>query len=182
MKSESNGPRVLVAYASKYGSTAEIAQRIGRTLNTNGVTAAVHEAGTVREPTQYYAIVLGSAVYAGHWLADAVRFLEDNESVLVSRPVWLFSSGPTGERDARALLDGWHFPTDHRALADRIRPRDIKVFHGKIDPVRLSLGERLVVKAVRGVTGDYRRWDEVDAWAKPIAEAVLRQALEQTKK
>jgi menaquinone-dependent protoporphyrinogen oxidase len=166
-------PRVLVAYASKHGSTAEIARRVASTLNASGVLAASHDADSVKEPTQYHAIVLGSAVYAGHWLAEAVDFLRDNEGALVSRPVWLFSSGPTGEQDVSELLDGWRFPHDQQALAEHIQPRDIKLFHGKIDPERLTLGERLVIKAMRGTTGDFRRWDEIDTWAKSIAQAVL---------
>lgn len=165
-------PQVLVAYATKHGSTGEIARRIAQTLSLSGVPAEAREVSVVTEPTRYHSIVLGSAVYAGHWLAEAAQLLENNEAALVSRPVWLFSSGPTGHGDPSALLDGWRFPANLEALAERIHPRDITIFHGAIDPAKLGLGERLMIKAVRGATGDFRDWAMIDSWAGTIAKEI----------
>jgi menaquinone-dependent protoporphyrinogen oxidase len=165
-------PRVLVAYASKHGATAEIAQRIAATLSASGVSACAYAADIVQEPTQYHAIVLGSAVYAGNWMKEAVQFMVDNEAALVSRPIWLFSSGPVGAGDPATLLGGWQFPHDQQALADRIQPRDVALFHGKIDMDKLGFGERMLIKAMKGKTGDYRDWAKIDSWSRAIAESV----------
>jgi menaquinone-dependent protoporphyrinogen oxidase len=160
--------KILVAYASKYGSTAEIAQAIGETLRGLDFEVDVQQADQVSSLLPYGAVVLGSAVYAGMWRKDAVAFLEENQDALASKPVWLFSSGPTGEGDPVELLDGWTLPDAQREIADRISPQDIAVFHGHIDPDKLNFGERLIIKAVKGQAGDFRDWDAIRAWARQI--------------
>jgi menaquinone-dependent protoporphyrinogen oxidase len=98
--------------------------------------------------------------------------LEDNESALWERPVWLFSSGPTGEGDPVEVLDGWRFPDNLRPIAERIKPRDMAVFGGKIDVSALHLGDKLIIKAVKAKTGDFRDWRAIEAWAGRIAEQI----------
>lgn len=172
MNDSPHTPLVLVAYASKYGATGEIARRIAQTLSTAGIPAVAHDVSTVTEPTRYHSIVVGSAVYAGHWLKEAAQFLEDNEAALVSRPVWLFSSGPTGHGDPSTLLDGWRLPANLEALAERIHACDTALFHGAIDLAKLGFGERLMIKAVKGAAGDFRDWAMIDRWASAIAEEI----------
>ena len=164
--------KVLVAYGSKYGATAEIAEEIGRKLEKTGQTIDVLQAGAVSSVDAYDAVVLGSAVYAGSWRKDAVAFLQTHEAALAKRPVWLFSSGPTGEGDAEVLLKGWRFPQAQQPLADRIAPREIAVFHGNIDAGRLNLFEKLIVRMVKAASGDFRDWDAIRAWAADVGQAL----------
>jgi menaquinone-dependent protoporphyrinogen oxidase len=164
--------RMLVAYGSKHGATAEIAQAIGQVMQEAGFDVDVLSADTVDDMACYQAVVLGSAVYAGMWRKEAVKLLESHETELAGRPVWLFSSGPTGEGDPVALLDGWRFPEAQQPIADRIAPRDTAVFHGNIDAEKLNLGEKLIVKAVKGKFGDYRDWDAIRSWASAIGLAL----------
>lgn len=161
--------KVLVAFATKYGATAEIAQAIGETLRKAGLLVDVLSAEAVRDLSPYSAVVLGSAVYAGSWRKEAVEFLETWQTALAARPVWLFSSGPTSEGDPVETLDGWRFPEAQQPIADKIGPKDIALFGGLIDPKRLNLGEKLILKAVKAQTGDFRNWDAINAWAKGIA-------------
>jgi len=163
------GMRVLVAYASKYGSTAEIADRIGQVLHEAGLTVNVVQVDQVADLLDYEAVVLGSAVYAGQWREGAVTFLEAQKQVLGHLPVWLFSSGPTGEGDPVQLMKGWRFPEAQRATAERIQPRDIAFFHGRLDVDHLNFGERLIVKGLKAQLGDFRDWGTIDAWAATIA-------------
>ena len=86
--------RVLVAYGSKRGSTAEIAGWIGDTLRGQGLDTEVADAGSVRDVTDYDAVVLGGALYEGRWHKEARRFARRHAAALSGRPVWLFSSGP----------------------------------------------------------------------------------------
>lgn len=169
-------PKVLVAYATKYGATAEIAQRIGQVLREPGLQAEVLPADRVHDLSPYQAVVLGSAVYAGMWRKEAVEFLTVHEAALAQRPVWLFSSGPTGEGDPVQLMKGWSFPEAQRAIADRIRPRDVVLFHGLIDPKRLSLPEKLIAKGVKAPLGDFRDWEAITAWAAAVARALRPEA------
>ena len=169
-------PQILIAYATKHGATGEIAEKIGQVLREAGLHAEVKPVDKVNDLETYKAVVLGSAVYAGMWLKDAVNFLEANEKKLAERAVWLFSSGPTGEGDPVELMKGWKFPEAQRPIADRIGPRDIAFFHGEIDPKDLNLAEKLIVKGVKAPTGDFRDWEAISAWATAIGEALHAEA------
>jgi menaquinone-dependent protoporphyrinogen oxidase len=138
-------------------------------LNALGVSASVFPASHVNDVTPYDAVVLGSAVYAGHWMKETVHFLEIFEKDMTKRPVWFFSSGPTGEGDPIEKMRGWRFPEAQQAIADRIQPRDVTLFHGKIDLQTMNFGERLVVRALGAPVGDFRDWSAIDDWAAKLA-------------
>jgi len=175
--------KVLVAYASKYGSTKGIAEFVGERLCQQGLEADVLEVGAVRKVADYNAFVIGSAVYMFHWLKEARRFVSKNSALLANSPVWLFSSGPVGtqSRDAegRDVLEvsGPKELDDLRAL---VRPRDHKVFFGALDGSRLTgimgFGYRMArrSKSARDQMpeGDFRNWEEIESWAAGIAEAL----------
>ena len=94
--------RVLVAYASKLGSTGEIAATIAQVLHDGGHRALALPARDVRSLDEWDAVILGSALYAAHWQKDARRFTERFREDLKARPLWLFSGGPLDRRLARA--------------------------------------------------------------------------------
>ena len=167
--------QVLVAYATKYGATAEIAEKIGQVIRQAGLNADVLPADRVSDLTPYKAVVLGSAVYVGQWRKEAATFLEANEEELAERPVWLFSSGPTGEGDPMQLMKGFRFPEAQQPIADRIQPRDIAFFHGVLDMKELSLVEKLIVKGIKAPVGDFRDWDAINSWATAIADALKKE-------
>jgi menaquinone-dependent protoporphyrinogen oxidase len=164
--------QVLVAYATKHGATAEIAERIGETLRQAGLRADVLPVNRVGDLAPYVAVVLGSAVYIGQWRKEAARFLRANEKALSERPLWLFSSGPTGEGEVAALLQGWRFPKGLQPIADRIRPRDIAIFHGALDARKMGPLEKWMIKNVKAPLGDFRKWEAITAWATAIAAAL----------
>jgi menaquinone-dependent protoporphyrinogen oxidase len=164
--------QVLVAYATKYGATAEIAEKIGQVLRQAGLPTDVLPADRVSDLTPYKAVVLGSAVYIGRWRKEAATFLKANEKALAERPVWLFSSGPTGEGDPVDLMKGWRFPGALQPIADCIHPRDIAVFPGALDPKKLNLIEKWMIRNVKAPLGDFRDWDSITSWATAIADAM----------
>ena len=160
--------KVLVTYASKYGSTAEIADVIGEELHKRRYEVDVKSVDDVDSLGGYDAFVIGSALYAGGWMQSAARFLRSNQDLLAGHPVWLFSSGPTGQGDPNEIMDGWTFPEDLEAVLEVIQPKDVILFHGKIDPDRLSATERMIIKSVKATVGDYRDWLVVRGWARRI--------------
>jgi len=164
--------QVLVTYATKRGATAEIAEKIGEVLREAGQSTEVLPIDRVRDLTAYKAVVLGSAVYIGRWRKAAAAFLKSNEGALAERPVWLFSSGPTGEGDQEAFGDGRRLPAALQSIADRIQPRDIAVFHGRLDLKRLNWLERWMVTNVKSPVGDFRDWEAITSWAASIAAAL----------
>jgi menaquinone-dependent protoporphyrinogen oxidase len=164
--------KVLVTYASKYGATAEIAEKIGQVLGEAGLHADVLPADAVRDLSPYEAVVLGSAVYIGRWRKQAVKFLKANETALAEKAVWLFSSGPTGKGDPLELVQGWRLPKALQPIADRIHARDVAVFHGAVDSEKLNFIERWMLKNVKAPAGDFRDWETITAWATAIADAL----------
>ncbi len=162
--------KVLVAYASKYGATREIAEKIGESLTRAGLQVDVVPVGSVRDLSSYRAVILGSAIYIGKWQKEAEAFIQSNQKTLADRPVWIFSSGPTGEGDPVGLVEGWRLPSNLKPVIDRIQPRDIAVFHGHIDPEKVNFMERFVVKnMVKKPFGDFRNWESIQNWAVRIA-------------
>lgn len=164
---------ILVTYASKYGATKEIAEKIGNVLRQAGLRADVFPVDGTLDATLYEAIILGSAVYIGKWQKQAVEFLRVNEKILANRPVWIFSSGPTGEGDPVELVEGLRFPVALQPVFDRIHPRDIAVFHGFINPDKINFIEKWSIKSlVKKPFGDFRDWDAITAWAASITETL----------
>ncbi len=161
--------KVLVAYASKYGATKEIAEKIGAVLKEAGFAVDVLPADRITGIASYRALVLGSAVYIGGWRKAAARFLKANEKALAEMPVWLFSSGPTGQGDPVELAKGWRFPQALQPVADRVRPREIVVFQGAVFAEKLGVVGRWMIKNVKAPVGDFRDWDAISAWAGNIA-------------
>jgi len=169
--------QVLVAYATKYGATTEIAEKIGQVLRQAGLPTDVLPVDRIKDPTPYKAIVLGSAVYTGQWRKEAAKFLQANETLLAERQVWLFSSGPTGQGDPVELLKDWRLPKSLQPIADRIRPRDIAVFHGNVDLKKLNFIEKEMLKTAKALSGDFRDWNAISAWAGTIVDDLLREAV-----
>jgi len=155
---------VLVTAASRHGSTMEIAEAIGRTLRQRGLDVDVQPAAGMSAVDRYEAVVLGSAVYMGHWLEAAWQLAESESRSLRMRPVWLFSSGPVGDPPKPDEQ-----PVDVGAVVAATGARGHRLFNGNLDPHRLGFAERAMIRAVRAQTGDFRDWAEIAAWAEHIA-------------
>jgi menaquinone-dependent protoporphyrinogen oxidase len=157
--------KVLVAVASKHGATQGIAQAIAERLNELGHDAEVRSAEDVREIGDVRALVLGSAVYAGSWMKQAMDFAERNADAFSNVPVWLFSSGPLGTE----VKDEEEQPRQLGDLTRMLQPNEHRVFFGALDKSKLGFAERMMVKAVKAPEGDFRDWDAIRDWADGIA-------------
>jgi menaquinone-dependent protoporphyrinogen oxidase len=174
--------KVLVAYATRHGSTRGIAERIGATLSAEGLAVTVKSVEDAWKLTGYDAFVIGSAAYMGGWLNQAAAFVRRNRSVLAERPVWLFSSGPIGpdkvDKQGRDVLVASE-PREFTEFATTIHPRGKRVFFGALDadaePIglaeRMAHGFTRLAPAVREAMpfGDFRDWPAIDDWARSLA-------------
>jgi menaquinone-dependent protoporphyrinogen oxidase len=158
---------VLVAFASRHGSTREIAEFIAETLRGSGTEADCVQVEMAPDPRRYEGVVLGSAVYVGSWLPEATAFARGNAEDLTGRPVWLFSSGPFGT----PVLDEEEQPMELEELRNRISPREHRLFYGALHMDKLSFEERMVVKAMGAPAGDFRDWDDIRSWTEGIASS-----------
>jgi menaquinone-dependent protoporphyrinogen oxidase len=172
---------VLVAYASRHGATQGIAERIAETLVKAGIQAEARPVSEVKSLAGYDALVIGSAAYMFKWLKDASAFVRRNRAVLAAKPVWFFSSGPTGGpldakgRDQKLTT----VPKDAAELAEAVHARDLRIFFGAYSRDRkpVGLAERFMslMPAMEGVPeGDFRDWPDIEAWASGIAEELAQ--------
>ena len=163
------GARTLVAYASKNGSTAEIAEAIARELRALGIDATLADVRDVRSLDDYGAVVLGSAVYMARWRPEAARFLKRHRGELAERDVWLFSSGPVGEQEEGADADRWTHPKLVEKLGPKIGIREHVVFGGRVPAEPTNFVERAMVRDTPEEVRDLRDWHEIRTWAHSIA-------------
>lgn len=160
---------VLVTYASKHGSTKEIAERLRLELRSAGLSATLRPINQFTDLGRYDALVLGCAVYAGSWLPEVGRFIDRQREALSGLPVWVFSSGPLGAGDPHPHDD----PERLAAPLAGLPLRGHRIFGGRLDKRALGPGERFVARIVWAPEGDFRNWDEVRGYALEIAAALL---------
>ena len=115
-------------------------------------------------------MLIGSAIYAGRWMKVARQFVNTHQETLRQRPVWLFSSGPVGEAPDDPLQ-----PEERAELLRRSGARRHQLFNGRLDTKDLGTGERLMVRAVKAPTGDFRDWRSIGAWAAVVAKELLQE-------
>jgi menaquinone-dependent protoporphyrinogen oxidase len=158
--------RVLVAYGSKMGGTAGLAEMIGASLRDRDVEADVMPATAVKSLDRYDAAIVGGALYAGRWHRDARRFLRQRRTTLRTMPLWLFSSGPLGD-DAQ---DPDIPPVRQVAsLARDLGARGHRTFGGRLLPDSPGFMARAMASKL---AGDWRAPDQVDCWASEIASTL----------
>jgi menaquinone-dependent protoporphyrinogen oxidase len=160
---------ILVAYASKRGSTEEIAHCIADAFRHAGLTVDCAAAAQIDDLDDYDAVVLGSAVYVKRWQGDARHFLRRHARALAARPFWAFSSGPVGE--PRADEDpSWLEPAKTMARAKELGARGHVVFGGRVPAEPHGFVERSMVKNCPPEYRDRRDWGEISTWAAGIAD------------
>lgn len=157
--------RVLVAYATKRGSTAEIAEKIGEVLKKRQMQVDVLPARKVADLSPYKTAILGTAVYIGLWRREAVKFLKTFADELVKMPPRIFLSGPTGAGDPLELLGDWRFPESLRPVIEQVKPVEITCFGGRIESGKMNPFEKMIIKKVGAEIGDFRNWESIASWA-----------------
>jgi menaquinone-dependent protoporphyrinogen oxidase len=165
---------VLVVYASRLGSTGAIARRIAIRLGAHGLRTTTAPVGDAPDVSSFDAVVIGTALYAGHVLKEARHFVEANREALAGRPVWVFSSGPVGDTAARSKPV---VPGDVAELARSIQARDRVTFAGSfsrraVDRADLSRMERVAARRLVP-EGDWRDWPAIETWADGVATELV---------
>lgn len=171
--------RILVAYASAHGSTAEIAQFIGQVFEERDLHATVLDVETVDSVDGYDAFVLGSAIHGGMWLTSMSRFLDQFQGELIRKPVYFFITcirvlEPDGHQHALE-----HYV--HQETLKHIGVRDTAVFAGKLQMNAIDLNERWALAlrydgavAPGGFNDDFRDWNAIREWATKVRSQISK--------
>jgi menaquinone-dependent protoporphyrinogen oxidase len=168
--------KTLVAYATRYGCTRQIAERVADVLREKGQEVDIQEASAVADLGPYSAVVVGSPLYIGKMLKDATAFLERHQAALEKLPVALFTPGPVRGSDdmdeARKQLG----PV--LAKIAWLEPKAVEMFVGSYDPAKLRGLDKLVTKPkaspLYGIGAcDDRNWAAIEAWAASLPEVLV---------
>jgi menaquinone-dependent protoporphyrinogen oxidase len=158
--------RVLLTYASKAGSTAEVAVKMGQMLAQRSLQIDVRPLASVTGLAPYQAVVLGSAIRTGSLLPEALTFIQQNQSVLQQKAFSVFilcMTLATDNEANRTKVGAYLDPV--RAL---VKPASAGLFAGVMDLNKLKGIERLIILAMKTPIGDFRQWDQIGAWAENI--------------
>jgi menaquinone-dependent protoporphyrinogen oxidase len=164
---------VLVAYATRYGSTQEVAEAVAATLREHGVEVALQpmrEVGTLEE---CQAVVLGAPVYIGAWHKDAHRFLSRHREALTKRSVVIFALGPI-HADEKEMQDARTQLEKDLAKFAWLKPVALELFGGKYDPAKLRFPDSLLARVPASPlhqmpASDMRDWTAIHTWASNLA-------------
>jgi len=159
-----NAKSILLAYASRFGSTQEVAETIAVTIREAGLEVDLQLMQDVKSLDRYDAVVLGAAIYNAKWNADAHQFVMQHQDALSQLPVAIFTLGPlstsdAAKRNSRRQLDS------ELAKYPWLMPVAVEIFAGKYDPSKPGMGffDRFVPAR------DLRNWDAIRTWAKALS-------------
>lgn len=164
---------VLVGYATRYGSTQEVAEAVAATLRERGLEVDIQPMRKVRTLAGYRAVVLGAPLFMFHWHKDALRFLSRHREALTERPVAIFVLGPThDDEDEKEWQDSRTQIDKELAKFPWLTPVALEMFGGKYDPAKLRFPINLF--AGKEPASDIRDWTAIRAWADSIHPLLLQ--------
>jgi menaquinone-dependent protoporphyrinogen oxidase len=162
--------KILIAYASRTGSTAEISQAIGRELEAVGHTVVVSAMNGIDSIEGYQAVVIGSPVYMATIEKDVALFVSRHRAGLAGIPVAAFAVGiaPVDHRvgPVEEVLEKL------RAALDPVKPVAVTMFAGRLELARMSFVQRTMTGLMKVLTGDFRDWEAIRAWARGLPAAL----------
>jgi menaquinone-dependent protoporphyrinogen oxidase len=169
--------KILVAYASAHGSTKEVAQFIGRVLQTYNAEVTVANVVDVQSVEGYDAYVLGSAIHAGLWLQEMCKFIDRFEDPLSRKPMFFWVSCIRAlEADGRTHALKYYF--EYKTM-EALDVRDVAVLTGKLNVSAITHQEQWFLAAnydgklaAGSINHDYRDWQAIATWANGIAQGL----------
>ena len=159
--------KILLAFASKYGSTQEVAEAIAKTMREKGLDVDLQQASQVRSLEEYSAVVLGAPLYLYRWHKHAIRFLKHYEKALKGMPAAVFAVGPSFNGDEKEWLETRDQFRKEMAKFPWFSPIEAEVMGGNYDPVNLSFPLKYFLKDLPAA--DLRDWDAIANWADDVA-------------
>jgi menaquinone-dependent protoporphyrinogen oxidase len=165
--------RVLVAYASKYGSTGGVADAIGKELCSKDVAADTVLIKNANNISSYQGVIIGGAVYMGKWISEAADFVKQNKDTLCKVPVAYFLVGMTLARHPEKRTEVLSYMDPILKAVPEIKPVGIGTFAGAMDYNNLSWINKKIMKSKGSPEGDFRDWNAIRSWAGGLASRLV---------
>ncbi|WP_342676488.1 flavodoxin domain-containing protein [Methanofollis sp. UBA420] len=171
MIEETMNTKILVAYASRYGSTREIAESVARTLEKAGYSVDCRNVMDVSDISPYAAVVAGSPIYMGKWLVEAVDFVKRFCIELNEKPLAVFAVGYSMKDETDVIRKS--AAASMTEVRIYVRPQVEGLFAGRFDPEGMSRADLDMMKMAGAVPGDARDWSQVARWAEALPSVLF---------
>jgi menaquinone-dependent protoporphyrinogen oxidase len=171
---KNNPKKILIAYSSKYGSTGGVAEAIGKEICRKGAKGDMVLIKNIKNLSSYQGVVVGSAIFQGKWMHEAVNFVKTNADILHQVPVAYFMvcmtmRQPTEENRRKALS----FLDPVLQTIPQVKPVDIAPFAGAMHYSNLSWLNKTIIQSKGGPEGDFRDWEAIRVWAGGLGSSLL---------
>ena len=161
--------KVLVGYATRYGSTKEVAETIACSVRESGFEVDVCQVRDIKALVDYNAVILGAPLFMFHWHKDVLRFLSKHQRILLDLQVAIFALGPTHDPyDEQEWRDSWSQLNKELENYSWLKPVEIEMFGGKYDPTKLKFPLKMMAGKVPA--SDIRDTEVIQAWARKLIE------------
>lgn len=162
--------KTLVAYASRHGSTADIAIAIAEQMWARGETADARWIGDIHSIKDYDAVIIGSAIRFDKWLPEATEFVQTHQTALRNLPVALFFCCLAASSDTeKATQQTQSYAQKVADQLPNVSPEQVGQFAGVLDYSKLPRTVRLLARGLFAFMGakegDYRDWEVIRLWA-----------------
>ena len=158
---------ILVAYASNYGSTREIAETIGKTLKEDKHNVEIQLLRDVKSLEAYSSAMIGAPLYMFHWHKEALRFLGLHQKAFEAGfPLAIFAGGPFGQADDKIWREVRESLDKELLKFPKIKPVSIQIMGGNFEPAKLRFPYSLIPALKKMPASDLRDWDAIRKWAK----------------
>lgn len=165
--------KILVGYATRYGSTKEVAETIGHTVSEAGFEVDVSQVRDIKSLMDYQAIILGAPLFMFHWHKDILQFLSKHQRILLNLQVAIFALGPTHDPyDEQEWRDSWSQLNKELEKYSWLKPVEIEMFGGKYDPTKLKFPFKMMTGKTPGT--DIRDFDTIREWAGKLTKKLSK--------